>query len=282
MANNSRVADSYVNFMIAELNAENEAKAIVRSFIPEGAIDGFFLEPPPAPDMYYDSDIRKWCPESFKKEKEEMFQREKQRILDSTPDEANPGFSVTGKPLSEASSDKGTEDFQPSKSVGSTEQQEHQCTITPDAPKKTALTSPKKKAKPKQSTVASEPPKPDTTVEIPSPPAIESQQVNPQTADTTEMPPDTVEQSKKSRRSAKMNEADFASLAARFIHPTDLMEKKPLFFPEAVRESLRTIAALIPGGKVSPSHVAILIVTAWIDEHRELLNRMLANKKSSI
>ena len=282
MANNTQINDSYINHMIAEMQAESKAKEIVRSFIPEGAIDGFFLEPPPAPDMYYESDIRKWCPESFKKEKEEMFQREKQRILDSTPDEANPGFSVTGKPLVEESSDKGTEDSQPSKSRSSMVRQEHQCTTTPDAPKKAAATTTKKRAKPKQSAVATELPPQDTTVEIPSPPAVEPPQVSPLTTDTPESQLDTVEQSKKSRRSAKMDEADFAALADRFIHPTDLMEKKPLFFPETVRESLRTIAALIPGGKVSPSHVAILIVTAWIDEHRELLNRMLANKKSSI
>lgn len=264
------------------MQAESKAQAIIRSFIPEGAVDGFFLEPPPAPGMYYDSDIRKWCPESFKKEKEEMFQREKQRILDSTPDEAKPGFSVTGKPLANDPSDKKTEDYQPSQSGCSTEQQEHRCTTTPDALKKTIASTPKRRAKPKQLSAASEPPQPDTSVEIPSPPTVEPQQVNPPMTDIPESKPDTVEQSKKSRRSAKMDEADFASLADRFIHPTDLMEKKPLFFPEAVRESLRTIAALIPGGKVSPSHVAILIVTAWIDEHRDLLNRMLANKKSSI
>jgi len=94
--------------------------------------------------------------------------------------------------------------------------------------------------------------------------------------------PKAVEQSKKTRRSAKMDEADFGTLAAAFIFPTDLAEKKPLFFPERIRESLRKVAGLIPGGKVSPSHVAIHIVNAWLDKHRDLLNRVLASQKTSI
>ena len=79
-----------------------------------------------------------------------------------------------------------------------------------------------------------------------------------------------------------MDATDFAVLADRFIHPTDIKEKKPLFFPDELRESLRTVAGLIPGGKVSPSHIAILIVEAWFDEHRELINRMLSNKMTSV
>lgn len=282
MAKKVSVNNSYVNFMIAEMLAEREAMDIIRSFIPDGAINGFALEPPPASDMYYDTDIRKWCPESFKKEKEEMLQREKQRILDSTPDESNPGFSVTGKPIGEESMDKEPDDSQPSASISSAVQQEQQCTTTTDAPKKTETATPKKKAKPKQSVSVSEPPQQDTPTEINPPKVAETQQVNPQSNVATEPQSDTVEQSKKSRRSAKMDESDFAVLADRFIHPTDLKEKKPLFFPDEIREKLRTVAGLIPGGKVSPSHVAILIVTAWIDEHRELVNRMLANKKSSV
>lgn len=282
MAKNISSKDSYINLMIAEMQAESKAQAIIRSFIPEGAINGFALEPPPAPDMYYDTDIRKWCPESFKKEKEEMFQREKQRILDSIPDEANPGFSVTGKPLVEKSVDKTPEHSQPPANDGSTVQQEHRCTNTPDAPKKVVSTTPKKKAKPKQPADVLEQTQQDTSVESASSSTSELPQENPPIGVTVESQPDTVDQSKKSRRSAKMDESDFAILADRFIHPTDLKEKKPLFFPDDVREALRTIAGLIPGGKVSPSHVAILIVTAWIDEHRELVNRMLSNKKSSV
>ncbi|WP_290381920.1 hypothetical protein, partial [Bacteroides acidifaciens] len=93
---------------------------------------------------------------------------------------------------------------------------------------------------------------------------------------------EAVEQSKKTRRSAKMLESDFDLLAAQFISPIDIAEKKPLFFPERIREALRKIAGLVPGGKVSPSHIAIHVIEAWIDEHRDLFNRMFANQKTSI
>lgn len=264
------------------MQADSKAKALIRSFIPEGAINGYALEPPPAPGMYYDTDIRKWCPESFRKEKEDMFQREKQRILDSTPDEANPGFSVTGKPLSDESSDKGTEDTKPSESGSSTAQQEHRCTISPAAPKGNKTATPKKNAKPKQSGFMAERSQQDPLIEAASSSTAEPPQVNPQTADTTEPQPEAVEQPKKTRRSTKMMETDFDSLAAQFIFPTDLGEKKPLFFPENVRESLRKIAGLVSGGRVSPSHIANHVIEAWIDEHRDLFNRMFANQKTSI
>lgn len=94
--------------------------------------------------------------------------------------------------------------------------------------------------------------------------------------------PEAVEQSKKTRRSARMDEADFDILAGKFIYPTDLAEKKPLFFPTDIRESLKLVARLIPGGKVSPSHIAIHIIRAWLDENRDLLNRMLSSQKLSI
>ena len=79
-----------------------------------------------------------------------------------------------------------------------------------------------------------------------------------------------------------MLESDFDLLAAQFISPIDIAEKKPLFFPERIREALRKIAGLVPGGKVSPSHIAIHVIEAWIDEYRELFNRMFANQKTSI
>lgn len=99
---------------------------------------------------------------------------------------------------------------------------------------------------------------------------------------TVEPQSEAMEQSKKTRRSARMDEADFDILAGKFIYPADLAEKKPLFFPTDIRESFKLVARLIPGGKVSPSHIAIHIIRAWLDENRDLLNRMLSSQKLSI
>ena len=111
---------------------------------------------------------------------------------------------------------------------------------------------------------------------------LENAEVEPVKMSVSEPQPEAVEQSKKTRRSARMDEADFDILAGKFIYPTDLAEKKPLFFPTDIRESLRLVARLIPGGEVSPSHIAIHIIRAWLDENRDLLNRMLSGQKSSI
>lgn len=245
------------------MKARQDAEKAIKSIVPDGAIDGNPWEDAPSPDMDYDFDIDKWVPKSFKEEKKRMLEEEFKRNLEMLEDTKKTDSAST-------------------KDNDSTEQQVHQCTTTPDAPKKKVAATPKKKAKPRQSASVSKSQKQAHPLEVLPTPVVEVTQDNPRTEDSTVSQSDPVEQTKKSRRSAKMDEADFAVLADRFIHPTDLMEKKPLFFPEALRESLRTIAALIPGGKVSPSHVAILIVTSWIDEHRDLLNRMLANKKSSI
>lgn len=94
--------------------------------------------------------------------------------------------------------------------------------------------------------------------------------------------PSTVEQSKKSRISAKKVDADFEELCREFIHPASLGEKKPVFLPFALRDRLDDIARLSGDRRVSASHIAINIISRWIDDNRDTLNRKISNKDFSI
>lgn len=161
-------------------------------------------------------------------------------------------------------------------------QQEQWYTIAPATPNKTTSIEKKATVKPKAKRQMRKPEIAEATPSVELTPEPQPEVVLAKEEPTIEPQSEAVEQSRKTRRSAKMYEADFDMLAAAFLFPTELAEKKPLFFPEKTRESLRKVAGLIPGGKVSPSHVAIHIVNAWLDEHRDLLNRMFANQKTSI
>lgn len=269
----------------ARMKAKEDAEARIRQIVPDGAIDGDPWENAPAPDMVYDSDINKWVPKAFKEGKRQMIKEEIQRILDTTPNLKNPGYSISGKKLSELESDSvslsASEPSAP-ETDNSMVQQENQCTTIPDKSVHHLSDKPNKESKAKHSsanTRRKEPEQPSTM-----PPIIEigNDEVEPVKMPISEPQPEAVEQSKKTRRSARMDEADFDILASQFIHPTDLAEKKPLFFPTDIRESLKLVARLIPGGKVSPSHIAIHIIRAWLDENRDLLNRMLSSQKLSI
>ena len=92
----------------------------------------------------------------------------------------------------------------------------------------------------------------------------------------------TVEQPKKSRISAKKVDADFDELCRGFIHPASLGEKKPVFLPLALRDRLDDIARLSGDRRVSASHIVINIVSKWIDDNRDTLNRKISNKDFSI
>ena len=94
--------------------------------------------------------------------------------------------------------------------------------------------------------------------------------------------PPTVEQSKKSRVSAKKVDADFEKLCREFIHPASLGEKKPVFLPLALRDRLDDIARLSGDRRVSASHIVINIISRWIDDNRDTLNRKISNKDFSI
>lgn len=276
MAKSSKPAGKNGKFSVHRMVAEMEAKKLAEekyvNYVPNGAIHAPF-DKKPNPDMLYDYNNQVWIPKSSLKKRRELIEMETQRIVDSMPDPGNPGYTFGGDKIkAEKTTPK----------VETSEQQEQQSTGTPVVPKDSALKEKKTEVKPQS---------PNTSLEVikaDSPPPVEAKSnLKPivsqvQTEPAIEPQSESVEQSKKTRQSAKMVASDFDTLAAQFICPTDLGEKKPLFFPEKIRESLRKIAGLVPGGKVSPSHIAIHIIEAWIDEHRDLFNRMFANQKTSI
>ena len=92
----------------------------------------------------------------------------------------------------------------------------------------------------------------------------------------------SVEQSKKTRVSAKMVDADFDELSREYLQVTSLGEKKPVFLPLELRDALDAIARLSGDRKLSASHVAINVIRTFLNEHRELINRKLAGVKLSI
>lgn len=119
----------------AQMKAQEDAEARIRQIVPDGAIDGDPWEDAPASDMVYDSDINKWVPKAFKEGKRQMIKEEIQRILDATPNLKNPGYSISGKKLSEFESDSvslNTLESSATETDNSTVQQENQCTAIPD------------------------------------------------------------------------------------------------------------------------------------------------------
>lgn len=161
-------------------------------------------------------------------------------------------------------------------------QSEHQCTTAPSKPiqpKVSRLAT----ATANQPSALDNPivkeadeipaPAPQRDVSIPEPQPIHQ-------PDSSTHP--AVEQSKKSRISAKKVDADFEELCREFIHPASLGEKKPVFLPLALRNRLDDIARLSGDRRVSASHIVINIVSKWIDDNRDTLNRKISNKDFSI
>lgn len=91
-----------------------------------------------------------------------------------------------------------------------------------------------------------------------------------------------VEQSKKSRVSAKMVDADFDALRHAYLRIVSLGEKKPVFLPLELRKALETLAQLSGVPNLAPSHIVINILKAFFDDNRELINRKLSGVKLSI
>lgn len=93
---------------------------------------------------------------------------------------------------------------------------------------------------------------------------------------------DTVEQSKKSRVSARKVDTDFEELTRKYLHVVSLGEKKPVFLPLELRNALDMIAKLSGVPNLAPSHIVINILKAFFDDNRELINRKLSGVKLSI
>ena len=91
-----------------------------------------------------------------------------------------------------------------------------------------------------------------------------------------------VEQSKKSRVSAKMVDADFDALRHTYLRIVSLGEKKPVFLPLELRNALDMIAKLSGVPNLAPSHIVINIIRAFFDDNRELINCKLSREKLRI
>ena len=91
-----------------------------------------------------------------------------------------------------------------------------------------------------------------------------------------------VEQSKKSRVSARKVDADFEELARKYFHVVSLAEKKPVFLPLELRDSLEKLARVSRVPNLAPSHIVVNILKAFFDDNRELINRKLSGEKLSV
>lgn len=275
-ATSKRESDFDVDKFFADMEVEN-----MRG-LPSGAIKGM-PDKQPHPDMHFDINLWAWIPNnppntnndngtSIRKDKPST-----NGMLESV--EQINGISV--RIVEPANSGKSEEPLNPlteKKAV----QSEHQCTTAPGKP-----IQPKVSKAP--TATAHQPSALDNPIvkevdEIPvSAPVIETSvaethsQSKPNSFEHT-----AVEQSKKSRISAKKVDADFEELCREFIHPASLGEKKPVFLPLALRDRLDDIARLSGDRRVSASHIAINIITRWIDDNRDTLNRKISNKDFSI
>lgn len=158
---------------------------------------------------------------------------------------------------------------------------EHQCTDTTVTPPKKAKSSSKTEAEERPEAMPKDAPPSDSESEhktasedlttgkqsdIP----VEAEQTN------------TMEQSKKSRVSAKMVDADFDALRHTYLRIVSLGEKKPVFLPLELRDSLEKLARVSGVPNLAPSHIVINILKAFFDDNRELINRKLSGEKLRI
>lgn len=248
---------------------------------------------PPLPGMKLNTWRFRWEPENLDefitKYGEECkriiaeINAEKKRRLDTIPDVRRPGYSVTGKKLD---TDEPTN--QPDEQASS--QPEHQST------KSTVIEIPDDAVQPQShstGTLVTPSVTPEQEIEketTPSSPMTDTPDVQHSDTDTASVPPqaelqlkpDTVEQSKKSRVSARKVDADFEELIRRYLHVVSLGEKKPVFLPLELRNALDMIAKLSGVPNLAPSHIVINILRAFFDDNRELINRKLSGVKLSI
>lgn len=221
---------------------------------------------PPFPGMHLDTGLCRWIPDDI-----EDFAAKHGAEFDEVVSKYKNDF---GTPKSKSPKKR--------KSKESSVQSEHQCTAAPGKPTQPGMSKAAAATvhQPSESdnTTAKEADEipalsPQRDVSIPEPQPIHK-------PESSERP--TVEQSKKSRISAKMVDADFEELCREFIHPASLREKKPVFLPLALRDRLDDIARLSGDRRVSASHIVINIVSRWIDDNRDTLNRKISNKDFSI
>lgn len=289
-------ADKFLEELQEESRKEKEAAQKKEARIKEYSIPWNMTDKdkePPLPGMKLNTWRFRWEPENLEefitKYGEECkriiaeINAEKKRRLDTIPNVRRPGYSVTGKKLD---TDEPTN--QPDEQASS--QPEHQST------KSTVIEMPDDAVQP-QSHSTGTPVTPSVTPEqgiekgtTPSSPITNAPYVQNSDTDTASVPPqaesqpnpDTVEQSKKSRVSARKVDADFEELVRRYLHVVSLGEKKPVFLPLELRNALDTLARLSGVPNLAPSHIVINILKAFFDDNRELINRKLSGVKLSI
>lgn len=273
-----------------EKEAEQKKEARIKEYsIPWNLTD----EEPPLPGMKLNAWRYRWEPENLEefipkygKECKRIIAEinaEKQRHLDTVPDVRRPGYSVTGKKLN---ADAPTN--QPDTQASS--QPEHQ------SAKSTVVDILDDEVQLQSQSIGTPVTPPVTHKQViekettPSSPMTDAPNVQNSDTDTASIPlqaepqpkPDTVEQSKKSRVSARKVDADFEELARRYLHVVSLGDKKPVFLPLELRNALETLARLSGVPNLAPSHIVINILKAFFDEHRDLINRKLSGVKLSI
>ena len=160
-------------------------------------------------------------------------------------------------------------------------EQGHQCTDTTVTPPKKAKSPSRTKANENPEVMPKDAPPSDSESERKTSSEVMTTGNNsdiPITAEQT----DAVEQSKKSRISAKKVDADFEELSRKYFRIVSLGEKKPVFLPLELRDSLEKLARVSGVPNLAPSHIVINILKAFFDDNRELINRKLSGEKLRI
>lgn len=287
-------ADKFLEELEEQSRKEKEAKQKKEARIKEYSIPWNLTdEEPPLPGMKLNAWRYRWEPENLEefipkygKECKRIIAEinaEKQRHLDTVPDVRRPGYSVTGKKLN---ADAPTN--QPDAQASS--QPEHQ------SAKSTVVDILDDEVQLQSQSIGTPVTPPVTHKQViekettPSSPMTDAPDVQNSDTDTASIPlqaepqpkPDTVEQSKKSRVSARKVDADFEELARRYLHVVSLGDKKPVFLPLELRNALETLARLSGVPNLAPSHIVINVLKVFFDEHRDLINRKLSGVKLSI
>lgn len=286
--------DKYLEELEEESRREKEAAKKKEARIMEYSIPWNLKdEKPPLPEMKLNAWRYRWEPENLEefipKYGEECkriiaeINAENKRRLDMVPDVRRPGYSVTGKKLD---TDEPTNQPDAQASI----QPEHQSTkpTVIEIPDDAVQLQPQSTGTMVTPSAASEPEVKD--ILPPSPPITDAPDVQNSDTDTASVPPQgkpqptpaTVEQSKKSRVSARKVDADFEELSRRYLQVVSLGEKKPVFLPLELRNALDTLARLSGVPNLAPSHIVINILKAFFDDNRELINRKLSGVKLSI
>lgn len=261
-------ADKFLQDIEEKERQQDRNALIIEYSLPWNIIDNT----PPFPGMKLNPCLVRWEPENieeFIRQHGEDFNRLKNAGMNNP--EINQGTAKSEPSPSEVSS----------ASTSISVQREHQCTDTTDVPTTKTKASPKGQSFSKVPVKQKSKPDGISMAPISDASVIEttSKQSEPSAdKDTVE----TVEQSRNTRVSSKMVNADFDELTREFLHITSLGEKKPVFLPLELRKALETLARLSGVPNLAPSHIAINILRAFFDEHRDLINRKLSGMKLSI